>query len=209
MASTLHARGRVSKKQQKRAIEAFTTLPVLPNCFCYNEMLLNNQLGINGHDKDGEGVKTRSWAPKHRGPMLLYTSTSVHRTPCLAWGYDPKKFESMVIVGIGNLVDVRELTDSEDFDMLIAFNNLERFRISSREQQTRNYARMFDLKAADKWGAENKCGPIRAFPNGLFFKNLKRFRKPIPFKPPKGAVSMFRAPLSLVSKALKKVGYDV
>ena len=46
------------------------TMPVFPNWFPYNDMMLD------GHMKVGKwaGVKTRSWEWNYRGLVLLYNS---------------------------------------------------------------------------------------------------------------------------------------
>lgn len=41
------------------------------------------------------------------------------------------------------------------------------------------------------------------------FKNIKRFKKPVPFKPPRGAVRTFKVPLKIVARALKEVGIEL
>ena len=41
------------------------------------------------------------------------------------------------------------------------------------------------------------------------FKNLKRFKNPVPFKPPQGAVRLFNVPVSVVAEALKEVGISL
>src|SRR5258708_2131734 len=96
----------LTKREIERVRRHFKMLPVLPNSFPYNEMLFQGILKL------GEfGVKTRSWNWHHRGLVLLYTSTSTHKVPAQAYGLDPKKYPRCVIVGVGELVNVRDLTE--------------------------------------------------------------------------------------------------
>jgi hypothetical protein len=181
-------RGKLTVSQQRRLEQAFQsrrTLPVLPNRYPYNEFLLTGKL------KTGEyaGLKTRSWAWSYRGPVLLYTSTSADREPCEAYGLNHRDFQAGVIVGVGNLVEVRELTKDEEKDFFCGMNNMNRRQMDA---------------ALRKGGTF-----VFPFCNGLFFQNLKRFKKPIEFAWKKGAVTLNHAPLSLVAKSLKEVGYEV
>ena len=178
---------------QKRLVaEAFTTLPVLPNVFPYNELLISGKLNVGSY-----GVKTRGWPMcvwKYRGPVLLYTSTKTHQIAADAHGLDSEVFPRQVIVGVGKLVEIRNLTRGEKKQMYLNFNNW-------GEKEYRSFLR---AERAGRW-----VDHISPFYAGLFFKNLKRFKKPIPFTWKKGAITLNHAPLSLVVKALKEVGYQV
>lgn len=153
------------------------TIPTLPNSFPYNELLLERKLM----------AKTRSWPWKHRGLTLLYTSTSTAKIVAKKYGLDPKALPRGVIVGCGELVDVRPLTDEEKDRLLLQFNN------ATPEE-------------AEEFGQFAGPDYIAPLDIGFFFTNLKRFKNPIPFKPPKGAVTVFKVPLKLVIKALKEIG---
>jgi hypothetical protein len=163
-----------SKKDKKRASAASTTIPAFPNAFPYNELLLDGKLI----------AKTRGWVWAHRGLTLLYTSTKVHRAAADAHGLDPKDYEQKVIVGCGELVDSRALTEAEKKELFRQFNNL-RFGWTEKDLPHR-------------W--------IEPLPIGFFFKNLKRFKKPVQFNWPSGPVKPIGVPVSKVAAALKAVG---
>ena len=142
------------------------TIPAFPNSFPYNELLLRGKLS----------AKTRTWRWSHTGLTLLYTSTSTARDVAEAHGLDPKNTLRGVLVGVGELVSVRELTDAEAEQIEREFDN---------DTGTVSIG-------AGAWRYE--------------FKNLKRFKKPVQFKPPQGAVRLFNVPVSVVAKALKEIG---
>jgi len=159
-----------------------TTIPVFPNFFPYNELLFDEKLI----------AKSRNWEWKHRGPTLLYTSTRTEGCVARAYGFDPGSYPRKVIVGVGNLVDVRPFTGRELRRIFKQFNP-----DASREEIT-DYTKYGIL-----WTNE------RITPGfyGYFFENLRRFEIPVPYNPPKGAVRTFRAPKVLVMRALREVGY--
>lgn len=144
-------------------------LPAFPNSFPYNELLLQGKLS----------AKTRTWRWRHAGLTLLYTSTSTAHEVAKAHGIDPKDSPRGVLVGIGELVPVRELTDEEAQQI---------------EEEFANGSPDVHIGA----------GPYR-----YEFGNLRRFRSPVPFKPPRGAVRTFNVPLSVVAKALKEIGVSI
>jgi hypothetical protein len=161
------------------------TMPALPNVFPYNEMLFQGILKLNGR-----GVKTRSWSWGYRGLILFYTSLCrYHRIPAEAYGLNPTDFPRGAIVGVGNLVNVRKLTKREKFRLLLQFNNA-------------------TPKEAEEFGQFTGPAYVGPFDIGFFFKGLKRFKRPVPFTPKKGAIRTFRVPISVVAKALKEVGFD-
>ncbi len=53
-------------------------------------------------------------------------------------------------------------------------------------------------------------GPAYVEPldNGFFFRNVTRFKAPIPFRWPAGPVKPINVPLLLVAGELKRVGID-
>ncbi|MBI2035751.1 MAG: hypothetical protein HYT12_03680 [Candidatus Liptonbacteria bacterium] len=121
-------------------------------------------------------AKTRTWRWGHTGLTLLYTSTSTAREVASAHGLNPKGTPRGVLVGVGELVPVRKLTYAE----------------------AKRIEREFD----------NNTGTV-SIGAGAWrykFKNLKRFKKPVPFKPPQGAVRLFNVPVTVVARALKEVG---
>ncbi len=156
------------------------TVPAFPNMYPYNELLLDGRLS----------AKTRSWRWKHRGLTLLYTSSRAEHEVAFAYGLEVRGFAKGVIVGCGDLVDVRELTKGERIDLFRQFNN---FRSRSEAR------RKID-------GMGNFIWPL---PIGFFFDGLTRFGTPVPFKPPQGAVRTFRVPLDLVEGQLRKSGHDI
>lgn len=137
-------------------------LPVFPNWYPYNDMLLDGRLRVGDF-----GVKTRSYNWDYKGPVLLYNSG---RT---AWHcvniYDYKRGHKNhgIIIGVGELVNVRLLSDAENIKMICNFNNLTK----------RDIAR-HGFTGVD----------VQPLPFGYFFSNLKRFQKPVPFSWPSGPV---------------------
>ena len=138
-------------------------IPALPNWFPYNELLLSGKLS----------AKTREWRWGHTGPTLLYTSVGTADEVARAHKLDPKEFPRRVLVGIGDLVPVRVLTEAE---------------VRQIEREFGNGRRL-----ASVW-----AGVYR-----YEFRNLRRFAKPIPFTPPRGAVRTFRVPTSVVASAFR------
>jgi len=131
-------------------------------------------------------AKTRDWRWGHVGPVLLYTSTS--RVPIVlkAHGLDHRDIPAGCLVGIGNLCSVRETKRDEA-------RRIEREFANGRRNVT-----------------ALGCGErIRAGYYLYRFTDLTRFRAPIPFKPPRGAVRTFRAPLSLVKEAIAQSGFKL
>lgn len=145
------------------------TIPAFPNSFPYNELLLTGRLS----------AKTRTWRWNHTGLTLLYTSTSTAREVAAAHGLSSRNAPRGILVGVGELFPVRELT------------NEERDQI---EEEFDNGTGMVIIGA----------GTYR-----YEFRNLKRFKKPVPFKPPRGAVRLFNVPVSVVAKELKKIGVSL
>ncbi len=144
-------------------------IPAFPNSFPYNELLLTGKLS----------AKTRTWRWSHIGLTLLYTSTSTAHDVAAAHGLNPKTALRGMLVGVGELVAVREITDSEAYQIEREFDN--------------------------DTGTVDVCAGTYRYE----FKNLKRFKTPIPFKPPKGAVRLFNVPVSVVAKALKEIGVSL
>lgn len=145
------------------------TIPALPNTFPYNELLLSGKLS----------AKTRNWRWSHTGLTLLYTSTNTAHNVARAHGLNPKDAPRGVLVGIGELVPVRELTCKEA-------NQIER-----------------------EFANGNPNVFVSAGAYRYEFKNLRRFKKPVPFKPPQGVVRLFNVPVSVVNEALKEAGVGI
>lgn len=134
------------------------TVPVMANRAPWNELVLR------GNRK----VKTLSFNLKHRGPMLLYTSSNRQDN----WGFESYCLNETdlpkgAIVGFVNVLDVVP-TDSLGAEFFKADPNL-----------------------YDSTGQ----------PYVAIVSEPKRFKKPIPFKPPQGAVRFFRAPAKLLKRA--------
>ncbi|KKW05370.1 MAG: hypothetical protein UY40_C0022G0010 [candidate division CPR1 bacterium GW2011_GWC1_49_13] len=124
-------------------------------------------------------AKTRTWRWSHTGLTLLYTSARTARDVAEAYGLDPKIASRGVLVGVGELLPVRLVTIAEARKIEKEFSN-------------------------QKFGVAVFAGPYR-----YAFKNLRRFKKPVPFRPPRGAVRTFNVPLKIVAKALKESGITV
>lgn len=162
------------------------TWPALAFVFPYHEMLLRKLLAVDGY----EGVKTRSSNWNYRGPVLLYTSKGkYHKVPARAYGLKPEEFPNGVIVGVANIADSRQLNWQEKIQITCNFN-----RVNSR--------------AAEEMLLGTDGDYVVPLPIGLFLKDIKRFKYPVPFKPRPGAIGIMRVPTKLVAKALKEVGVD-
>ena len=111
-----HAFARGLRAKTKKMGEEY--LLALPNQFPYNEMLFDGKLKL-GNNR----VKTRSYDPGFRGPVLLYTSGSIATPVAQAHGYNPREYVRPAIVGVGDLKQVRELNDRELESVLLQFNN--------------------------------------------------------------------------------------
>lgn len=136
-------------------------LPVFPNWFPFNDMLLDGHLQVGDF-----GVKTRSYDWKYRGPVLLYNSgrTAYHCVQAYKYVNGPEHHG--FIVGACQLVDVRPLTEKEHLKMQCNFNNL-----TVRQVKT------------EPWKV--LVGP---YPFGYFFTDIKRLREPVAFSWPAGPV---------------------
>lgn len=187
--TTKRAKKKVERARQiARALQLnLATWPALAFVFPYHEMLLRGLLKVDEHD----GVKTRSGNWNYRGPVLLYTSKGrYHRIPTESYKLDPTKFPIGAIVGVATIVDSRPLTGKEKMQMLQNFNNIS-----------------FDNAVNISLGTY-PYDYVEPLPIGVFLKDIKRFKKPVPFKPKPGAIGIMRVPVKLVSKALKEVGID-
>ena len=177
--------GASSKSDKERAARAFVqqvTIPAFPNWFPFNEMLLDGKLKLGEY-----GVKSRKLPWSHRGLTLLYSSGRVSNPSAQAHGYDPKTSPRGVILGVGDLVDVRELTQAEIRKMCLQFNNTD----------ARGMRRILATPGREY---------VVPFRLGYFFENLRRFETPVPFAWPSGAVRCTNIPVSKVAAALKAVG---
>lgn len=195
-------RNTITPSQSKRANMAFATIPLFPNSFPYNDMLFDKHLRVGKY----AGVKTRSWNWSYRGPILFYNSTKTAPRAVQAWGYKNTPDRHRVIIGIGNLVDVRDLTVDEAKQMLANFNNKPLDEIG---RMVRDLKKELGCDEEEIIYEFYVFGPyIAPFRNGLFFKNLKRFKTPVPFDWQPGPQKPQRIPLSLVSNTLKEIGID-
>lgn len=149
-------------------------LSALPNQFPYNEMLFDGKLRLGNYR-----VKTRSYDPGFRGPVLLYTSGRTAHHIARAHDYNPRDYVRPAIVGVGDLKDVRRLNDKEFESLLLQFNNT---------TLVDSVAQAYD-------------GPL---PYGLFFQRLKKFPEPIEFTAESGPVRMVRVPLDKIVDELAK-----
>lgn len=197
MASARNTLG-VTRAEQERVLRAVRrdhmTIPAFPNAFPYNELLLDGKLI----------AKTRNWVWRHRGLTLLYTSTKVERLCADAYGLDPKTYPKKVLVGVGELVDSRVLDKNETLTLLGQFNNLEPGQVRKRFRVGRLSR---DFPEYSCWQADGFDGRyIEPFPIGFFFRNLTRFKTPVPFDWPPGPVKPIGVPVSKVAAALKAAG---
>lgn len=190
----------VSASQRQMPSPTVATIPAFPNTFPYNELLLDGKLDINGF-----GVKSRSWAWKHRGLVLLYTSGRVDWTVAEAYGLDPKEYPRGMIVGAAELVDVRRLTKDEIKALVCRFNNTEWEKI-------RRCVCLYPNCDGDYFCGVHYASPrpvVVPYHLGFFFKNLVRFEQSVPFAWPMGAVRNTNVPVAVVAAALKRVGIRI
>lgn len=162
------------------------TIPALAFVIPYHEMLMRELLRV------GEffGVKTRSSNWNYRGLVLLYTSHGHHHeVPCRAYKFDPEQLHKGVIVGVATLVDSRKLTWQEKICITQNFNKV-------------------DPNTAEEMLLGTDGYYITPLPYGVFLQDVKRFKKPIPFKPRPGAIGIMRVSTKLVARALKEVGIN-
>lgn len=157
-------------------------LPVFPNFYPYNDMLLDGHLQIGRHS-----VKTRSYPWSYRGPVLLYNSTRTEPRMLKKFGYQRGAEHNRVIVGVVELVDSRELTVDELKTMVCRFN---RIRPSTLEKLLKEYGitgHEDDIKSV--LTAIYEYGPyVAPLPYGYFFTNRQRFPEPVQFNWPSGPV---------------------
>lgn len=145
-------------------------IPAFPNQFPYYELLFQGKLS----------AKTRTWAWKHTGWTLFYTSKSRIVTHVVdAYHMDVKDYKNDIgaLVGIGYLLPVRPNTNKEIRRLEREFNN---------------------------------GGPkvIHAGWARYEFKPWYKFIKPIPYTSPKGAVTTFKVHYDVVVEALSGLGVD-
>lgn len=175
------------------------TIPGWPNHFPYNDLLLDGKLF----------AKSRSRRWNHRGTVLLYTSTRVAKEVAFSHHIDPKTSPKGHIVGVGNLVDVRELTAEEGVKLTCQFCN-----VPVTDEDIKEFLKRyshFDWESALYFlsGYFHRDFHTYVSTFGYFFEDLTRFPEPIPFKPPRGAVSVFKVPIELVADALKEIDFDL
>lgn len=189
------------------------TLPVLPNRVPYNEMLFRGLLDINSN---GLQLKTRPWNWRYRGWVLLYNGKRLPAwLPCEGYNIDPETIPQGVLVGVAELVDVRELTPEEKVDLACRFTN-EKISKKTRRRAISNCKRSLCLTDATALQEVLEKRIRRFYPSvlparfGFFFRNVRRFRKPIPFQFNRGRkggqIRLSKARLALVAQELKWLG---
>lgn len=137
------------------------TVPVFANRAPWNELLIRGQ----------RRVKTLSFNWKHRGPILLYTSSNRQDDIFgLTYKLKDRELASLplgAIVGKANVVDVVPTS---------------KFTDDSYYQHDPNL-----------WETTGQAYVV-------LVDQVKRFKKPVLFKPPKGAVRISRAPAKLLKR---------
>lgn len=136
-------------------------LPVFPNWYPFNDMLLDGHLQIGEY-----GVKTRSYNWKYRGLVLLYNSLRTMSSCVKAYGYSNGSERHRIIVGVARLGDVRPLNNREQLKMQCNFNNLSLHQVKNKPDLVK----------------------VVPYPFGYFFTDIKRFKNPILFDWPAGPV---------------------
>jgi len=161
------------------------TLPALAFVFPYHEMLMRGLLRVGDFS-----VKTRSNNWSHRGLVLLYTSHGrYHKVPARVYNLNPNEFASGAIVGVATMVDSRPLTWQEKIQITCNFNKV-------------NQAEAEEMLL----GTDGDY--VTPLPIGIFLKDVRRFKTPVPFKPKPGSIGIMRVSMSQVAKALKQAGVD-
>ena len=154
----------------RREGEGPNDLAALPNKFPFQYMLLDGILKLGDF-----GVKTRSGNNVEPGLHLLYSSSN-KMTPSLE-SYpqfrNSETYPSPALVGVGDLKEVRTLTDEEAEQLFFQFNN-----------------------STDLEEIESRHRYVYPLPYGLFFQGLRKFEKPVDFKASGGPVSEVRVPRS-------------
>ena len=186
-----------SKYLRETSVPLFTKIPAFPNAFPYNELLLDGKLIC----------KTRNWVWNHRGLTLLYTSTRAEGPVASAHGFDIKGRAKKILVGVGNLVDVRALKKPELLKLLGQFNNLSPAQVRKRFDVVR-LARKPDCFAIDDktWDGGDFRPFVAPLDIGFFFEDLKRFKEPVPFNWPTGPVKPIGVDVGVVAEALRAIG---
>ena len=165
-----------------------SNIPIFPNRYPYNDMLLNGILKIKGL-----GVKTRSWDWSYRGPVLFYNSKGRAEKICIkAHEFNPKTETLGTIIGVGRLVNVRALSEKEQILLLSQFNNC-------TLKEARDLA---EYQILDKPFVE----PLEI---GFFFSELRRFQKPIPFHWPSRPVKPIMRDIGPFKKQLVAAGMTI
>jgi hypothetical protein len=126
-------------------------------------------------------AKTREWAWKHTGWTLFYTSKSRIATPVVkAYRLNVKDFQDT----LGSLVGIGWLLPVRP----------------NTQKEIKRLNREF-----------NNGGPNYIFAGDYRyeFKPFYRFAKPIPFSAPRGAVTTFKVPVSVVAEELERLGIKI
>lgn len=183
-------------------------LPVFPNWFPYNDMLLDGHLKVG----DYAGVKTRSWKWDYRGPVFLYTSGRTAPQPARTYRYHNSPHVHKIIIGVAELVEVRDLTNAEALKMVCNFNRLTPLGVRDLIHPQAKWK--WDNVTLDLWRESlygfYGCGGIAPLPIGFFFQNQAKFRSPVPFNWPAGPVKPIMTKIvkgSPLQQELEWVGY--
>ncbi len=172
-------------------------------------MMLDGHLKVNRW----EGIKTRNWEWNYRGPVLFYNSLRTAKPAVEAYKYVDSHSQHKVIIGVGELLDVRPLTHKEALQMVCNFNNMSPEKVEEILQQNG-----FTSEPIDEEDFVNSVlfdfyefGPyIAPFDTGFFFKNLKRFKESVPFNWPPGPIKPIFTkivPGSKLHRQLKQLGF--
>lgn len=162
-------------------------IPVFPNWFPYNDMVLDGHLKVD----QWEGVKTRNWEWNYRGPVLFYNSLRTAKPAVEAYQYVDSPSQHKIIIGIGELVDVRPLTHKEALQMVCNFNNMSPERVEEILQQNGSTSKennKEDVLDSDLFYFYSFGPYVAPLDTGFFFKYLQRFRESVPFNWPSGPI---------------------
>jgi hypothetical protein len=171
----------VTPQQAKRAARAFAhdaaatakvpMIPVFANRAPWNELVLRGK----------RQVKTLGFNWSYRGPILLYTSSNrVDEWGLIDYKVRGLKMEDIpkgVIVGYATVVDVVPESLFQPYDL---------------DGKNSQYSKLFarDPNLLDTLGQSHV----------VIIENPKRFRSPIPYTPPQGAVRISKAPASYLRR---------
>ena len=219
----------VTQRDMNQAQEASPrpqSIFVVPYNSPWYYLLLKGVLNITRADGSVFAVKTGSVPKKHRGWVGFYNSKSRVRPEVVArHRLSPHDLHLGELVGVGRLMDSRELTDHEKYQWYLAANKITNTdvdrlyykwikaypefspEIGRQKLSISDKVKFLGLWLSDSFNNEEIItGPM---PIGHFYHldSLKRFPKPVAVKYPQGPVQGTAVPLTPeIRQAISAVG---